>query len=117
MKILRNGTLLIFIVIFAIGVFFQIKVEVYKTNLIRNYNFNYSKKERLRYTPYIYFVLQSKLLKKNKCYFKNINNIYKMYEKNNIEREKNEEFYIPYNIEYNAYLLYCYYSFEELDCN
>lgn len=117
MKIVKKFVIFLLVTIIGISVYFQIKVELYRTNLDNNYDFSYLKQKRLRYTPLVFFLIQSKLYKKNRCYFTNINIPYTIYEeKNRIIRHNYEEYYIPYNIEYNAYLMYCYYELKELKC-
>lgn len=115
-KLIRISFFIILISIFVIT-FFQIKVEKYRLDLIEKYDFTYLKKDRVRYTPFVLFFYRSKIFKQNKCYFKNINQPYINYElKNNISRKPNAEYYQLFNIEYNAYLMYCYYNIEELNC-
>ena len=105
-------------ILFGFMIFYQIKVEFYKSQLIKKYNFSYLKKHRLRYTPFIIFFIDSKFNKKNKCYFKNINLPYTVYEKENkIVRKDYEEYYIQYNVEFNAYLMYCYHDLDDLNCD
>lgn len=111
--------ILIISVLFFLGIcsFFQIKVEKYRIDLIKNYNFSYLQQKRVKYTPFIFFYMKSKLLKQNKDYFKIINLPYQNYEKENkIVRKQNEEYELIYNIEYNAYLMYCYCNLKKREC-
>jgi len=118
MKKVFKVLILIFLVLFGIGIFFQIKVELYKQKLIDSYNFRYLRNKRSRYTPFVVFFLESKIIKKNKCYFANINLPYQEYEKiMSIRRIPHSEYTLVYNIEYNAYLMYCYYNINDLNCN
>jgi len=116
-KILRNIVIFFFIIMLSLIIYFQIKVEIYRNDLIKLYNFSYLKRDRIRYVPFVYFLIESKVFNKNKCYFMNISMPYKEYEKvNNIVRKHNEEFFMRFNIEYNAYLMYCYYDIKNLKC-
>ncbi|KPE49001.1 hypothetical protein AOB46_22360 [Chryseobacterium indologenes] len=117
MKNIRRLLITSLLIVFGIIIIFQIKVEVYKSELIKQYNFNYLNKNRIKYTPFVFFFLQSKLFGKNTCYFRSINIPYEIYEKENgIIRKNYEEYYMLYNIEYNAYLMYCYYELRDLKC-
>lgn len=90
-------------------IYFQIKVETYKNQLIELYDFDYLKRERKRYHPFVVFYLYSKLYGKNKEYFRSNHYPYDLYDiKHNIIRKDNESYYVLSNIEYNAYLMYCY---------
>ena len=104
-KIIKVFLLLLFILIGGIMIYFQIKVETYKNQLIERYDFDYLKRERKRYHPFVVFYLYSKLYCKNKEYFRSIRYPYELYNiKNNIIMEDSK----LSNIEYNAYLMYCY---------
>ena len=104
-KIIKVFLLLIFILIGGIMIYFQIKVETYKNQLIEIYDFDYLKRERKRYHPFVVFYLYSKLYCKNKEYFRSIRYPYELYNiKHNIIMEDSR----LSNIEYNAYLMYCY---------
>ena len=104
-KIIKVFLLLIFILIGGIMIYFQIKVETYKNQLIELYDFDYLKRERKRYHPFVVFYLYSKLYCKNKEYFRSIRYPYELYNiKHNIIMEDSR----LSNIEYNAYLMYCY---------
>ena len=104
-KIIKVFLLLIFILIGGIMIYFQIKVETYKNQLIERYDFDYLKRERKRYHPFVVFYLYSKLYCKNKEYFRSIRYPYELYNiKHNIIMEDSR----LSNIEYNAYLMYCY---------
>lgn len=117
-KHLKNIILSISILLISTGIFFQVKVEQYKKQLIEVYDFDYLKKKRKSYIPFVVFFLYSKLFKKNKCYFINIYLPYNEYEKkNNIVRKPNESYEMIFNIENNAYLMYCYYDLKELNCH
>lgn len=117
MRTIKVFSIIIFLIIFLLNLFFQVRVELYKENLRKNYDFDYLKKERVRYTPFVYFVFCSKILKQNKCYFRKINVPYETYEKEHqITRMPYEEYNYIYNIEFNAYLMYCYFKKSELDC-
>ena len=106
-KIIKVFLLLIFILIGGIMIYFQIKVETYKNQLIELYDFDYLKRERKRYHPFVVFYLYSKLYCKNKEYFRSTRYPYELYDiKHNITEEYRD--YILSNIEYNAYLMYCY---------
>lgn len=108
-KVIKIFLLLVFIIMGGIMIYFQIKVENYKKQLIELYDFDYLKKERKRYLPFVIFYLYSKGYDKNKEYFRNIRYPYNDYDKkNNIIRKPYETYYILSNIEYNAYLMYCY---------
>ena len=108
-KIIKVFLLLIFILIGGIMIYFQIKVETYKNQLIELYDFDYLKRERKRYHPFVVFYLYSKLYGKNKEYFRSNHYPYDLYDiKHNIIRKDNESYYVLSNIEYNAYLMYCY---------
>ena len=108
-KIIKVFLLLLFILIGGIMIYFQIKVETYKNQLIELYDFDYLKRERKRYHPFVVFYLYSKLYGKNKEYFRSIHYPYDLYDiKHNIIRKDNESYYVLSNIEYNAYLMYCY---------
>ena len=108
-KIIKVFLLLIFILIGGIMIYFQIKVETYKNQLIELYDFDYLKRERKRYHPFVVFYLYSKLYGKNKEYFRSIHYPYDLYDiKHNIIRKENESYHVLSNIEYNAYLMYCY---------
>ena len=86
-------------------IYFQIKVETYKNQLIELYDFDYLKRERKRYHPFVVFYLYSKLYCKNKEYFRSIRYPYELYNiKHNIIMEESK----LSNIEYDAYLMYCY---------
>jgi len=90
LKIIKVFLLLLFILIGGIMIYFQIKVETYKNQLIELY-------------------LYSKLYCKNKEYFRSIHYPYDLYDiKHNIIRKENESYHVLSNIEYNAYLMYCY---------
>ena len=105
LKIIKVFLLLIFILIGGIMIYFQIKVETYKNQLIELYDFDYLKKERKRYHPFVVFYLYSKLYDKNREYFRSIRYPYELYNiKHNIIMEDSR----LSNIEYNAYLMYCY---------
>ena len=109
LKIIKVFLLLIFILIGGIMIYFQIKVETYKNQLIELYDFDYLKRERKRYHPFVVFYLYSKLYDKNKEYFRSNHYPYDLYDiKHNIIRKDNESYYVLSNIEYNAYLMYCY---------
>ena len=54
-KIIKVFLLLIFILIGGIMIYFQIKVETYKNQLIELYDFDYLKRERKRYHPFVVF--------------------------------------------------------------
>ncbi|QHN65433.1 hypothetical protein [Bergeyella cardium] len=109
LKIIKVFLLLIFILIGGIMIYFQIKVETYKNQLIELYDFDYLKRERKRYHPFVVFYLYSKLYGKNKEYFRSNHYPYDLYDiKHNIIRKDNESYYVLSNIEYNAYLMYCY---------
>ena len=104
-KIIKVFLLLLFILIGGIMIYFQIKVETYKNQLIEQYDFDYLKRERKRYHPFVVFYLYSKLYCKNKEYFRSIRYPYELYNiKHNIIMEDSR----LSNIEYNAYLMYCY---------
>ena len=104
-KIIKVFLLLIFILIGGIMIYFQIKVETYKNQLIELYDFDYLKRERKRYHPFVVFYLYSKLYDKNREYFRSIRYPYELYNiKHNIIMEDSR----LSNIEYNAYLMYCY---------
>jgi len=104
-KIIKVFLLLIFILIGGIMIYFQIKVETYKNQLIEIYDFDYLKRERKRYHPFVVFYLYSKLYDKNREYFRSIRYPYELYNiKHNIIMEDSR----LSNIEYNAYLMYCY---------
>ena len=104
-KIIKVFLLLIFILIGGIMIYFQIKVETYKNQIIELYDFDYLKRERKRYHPFVVFYLYSKLNGKNKEYFRSIRYPYELYNiKHNIIMEDSK----LSNIEYNAYLMYCY---------
>lgn len=104
-KIIKVFLLLIFILIGGIMIYFQIKVETYKNQLIERYDFDYLKRERKRYHPFVVFYLYSKLYDKNREYFRSIRYPYELYNiKHNIIMEDSR----LSNIEYNAYLTYCY---------
>ena len=104
-KIIKVFLLLLFILIGGIMIYFQIKVETYKNQLIERYDFDYLKRERKRYLPFVVFYLYSKLYCKNKEYFRSIRYPYELYNiKHNIIMEDSR----LSNIEYNAYLMYCY---------
>ena len=47
--------ILIISVLFFLGIcsFFQIKVEKYRIDLIKNYNFSYLQQKRVKYTPFV----------------------------------------------------------------
>lgn len=108
-KIIKVFLLLIFILIGGIMIYFQIKVETYKNQLIELYDFDYLKRERKRYHPFVVFYLYSKLYGKNKEYFRSIHYPYDLYDiKHNIIRKENESYHVLSNIEYNAYLMYSY---------
>ena len=105
LKIIKVFLLLIFILIGGIMIYFQIKVETYKNQLIERYDFDYLKRERKRYHPFVVFYLYSKLYCKNKEYFRSIRYPYELYNiKHNIIMEDSR----LSNIEYNACLMYCY---------
>ena len=105
LKIIKVFLLLLFILIGGIMIYFQIKVETYKNQLIELYDFDYLKRERKRYHPFVVFYLYSKLYCKNKEYFRSIRYPYELYNiKHNIIMEDSR----LSNIEYNAYLMYCY---------
>ena len=105
--------IIVVFVIVGISIFFQIKVELYRKELVKIYNFEYLTKERKRYTPFVWFFYESKELGKYKCYWWNIKYPYEDYfKKHNIETSDWKEF----NIEYNAYLMYCYFDLSELNC-
>ena len=105
LKIIKVFLLLIFILIGGIMIYFQIKVETYKNQLIELYDFDYLKRERKRYHPFVVFYLYSKLYDKNREYFRSIRYPYELYNiKHNIIMEDSK----LSNIEYNAYLMYCY---------
>ena len=109
LKIIKVFLLLLFILIGGIMIYFQIKVETYKNQLIERYDFDYLKRERKRYHPFVVFYLYSKLYGKNKEYFRSIHYPYDLYYiKHNIIRKENELYHVLSNIEYNAYLMYCY---------
>ena len=109
LKIIKVFLLLLFILIGGIMIYFQIKVETYKNQLIELYDFDYLKRERKRYHPFVVFYLYSKLYGKNKEYFRSNHYPYDLYDiKHNIIRKDNESYYVLSNIEYNAYLMYCY---------
>ena len=109
LKIIKVFLLLLFILIGGIMIYFQIKVETYKNQLIELYDFDYLKRERKRYHPFVVFYLYSKLYCKNKEYFRSIHYPYDLYDiKHNIIRKDNESYHVLSNIEYNAYLMYCY---------
>ena len=104
-KIIKVFLLLLFILIGGIMIYFQIKVETYKNQLIELYDFDYLKRERKRYHPFVVFYLYSKLYDKNREYFRSIRYPYELYNiKHNIIMEDSR----LSNIEYNAYLMYCY---------
>ena len=108
LKIIKVFLLLLFILIGGIMIYFQIKVETYKNQLIELYDFDYLKRERKRYHPFVVFYLYSKLYGKNKEYFRSTRYPYELYDiKHNIITEEYRD-YILSNIEYNAYLMYCY---------
>ena len=105
LKIIKVFLLLLFILIGGIMIYFQIKVETYKNQLIERYDFDYLKRERKRYHPFVVFYLYSKLYDKNREYFRSIRYPYELYNiKHNIIMEDSK----LSNIEYNAYLMYCY---------
>ena len=105
LKIIKVFLLLLFILIGGIMIYFQIKVETYKNQLIEQYDFDYLKRERKRYHPFVVFYLYSKLYDKNREYFRSIRYPYELYNiKHNIIMEDSK----LSNIEYNAYLMYCY---------
>ena len=107
-KIIKVFLLLLFILIGGIMIYFQIKVETYKNQLIELYDFDYLKRERKRYHPFVVFYLYSKLYGKYKEYFRSTRYPYELYDiKHNIIKEEYRD-YILSNIEYNAYLMYCY---------
>ena len=109
--------IIVVFVIFGIFTFFQIKVELYRKELVKMYNFEYLTKERKRYTPFVWFFYESKELGKYKCYWWNIRYPYEdYYRKHNIEWKMGETYYEEFNIEYNAYLMYCYFDLPELNC-
>ena len=104
-KIIKVFLLLLFILIGGIMIYFQIKVETYKNQLIERYDFDYLKRERKRYHPFVVFYLYSKLYDKNREYFRSIRYPYELHNiKHNIIMEDSR----LSNIEYNAYLMYCY---------
>ena len=105
LKIIKVFLLLLFILIGEIMIYFQIKIKTYKNQLIERYDFDYLKRERKRYHPFVVFYLYSKLYCKNKEYFRSIRYPYELYNiKHNIIMEDSR----LSNIEYNAYLMYCY---------
>ena len=105
LKIIKVFLLLLFILIGGIMMYFQIKVETYKNQLIERYDFDYLNRERKRYHPFVVFYLYSKLYDKNREYFRSIRYPYELYNiKHNIIMEDSK----LSNIEYNAYLMYCY---------
>ena len=109
LKIIKVFLLLLFILIGGIMIYFQIKVETYKNQLIELYDFDYLKRERKRYHPFVVFYLYSKFYCKTKEYFRSIHYPYDLYDiKHNIIRKENESYHVLSNIEYNAYLMYCY---------
>jgi len=92
LKIIKVFLLLIFILI-------------YKNQIIERYDFDYLKRERKRYLPFVVFYLYSKGYDKNREYFRSIRYPYELYNiKHNIIMEDSR----LSNIEYNAYLMYCY---------
>lgn len=114
-KVIKIFLLIVFITIASISIYFQIRVEFYKNKLIELYDFDYLKRKRKSYLPFIVFYIYSKGYGKNKEYFRNINIPYEEYDrKHNIIRKPYEGYYMLSNIENNAYLMYCYYNSEEL---
>lgn len=109
MRIIKIIFLLIMLLFIGINIYFQVKVENYKNKLIELYDFDYLRKKRKRYQPFVIFYLYSKGLGKNKEYFRNIDKPYAEYDKKHkIIRKPYESYYMLSNIEYNAYLMYCY---------
>ena len=94
-KIIKVFLLLLFILIGGIMIYFQIKVETYKNQIIELYDFDYLKRERKRYHPFVVFYLYSKLYCKNKEYFRSIHYPYDLYDiKHNIIRKENESYHV-----------------------
>ena len=62
LKIIKVFLLLLFILIGGIMIYFQIKVETYKNQLIELYDFDYLKRERKRYHPFVVFYLFQRTL-------------------------------------------------------
>jgi hypothetical protein len=99
---------LLFLITVIIGL--QFKAEFYKNEINQHYGF-YIKRKRISYKPFFVFYLESKALK-NSYY-----NIY--WDTINLPYEENELFGKNYtlwfNIQYNAYLMYCFYDRKELE--
>lgn len=109
-KIITRLLLSIIVLLLIISIFFQFKVENYKRQLMSEYKF-YENKERIRHTPFVIFYFNSKVLNKHKIFWNSINDIYY---KNKVFEEGIKESKVVYNIEYNAYLNYCFFKKEEL---
>lgn len=108
-KILNYFIIISVILIFSILLLFQIKAESYKNKVNNRYGF-YINKERIRYTPFIFFYINSKVFEKHKIHWNKMNNIYyenKVFTKN---KRNSKTYEIIYNIEYNAYLNYCFFN-------
>ena len=105
----RNLFYVFLLIVLTVSIFYQIKVEVYKNELIREYNF-YSDSKRLSWQPFALFYIESKKWKKNdnRKYWQCL---YKSYKDKGIMNEEE----LLFNIEFNAYLTKCYYRKDELD--
>ena len=108
MKYLIKCLAIIFVVLFVTATVCQIKAENYKNDLIKEYNF-FSNRERISYKPVVIFYIESKLFGRHQNSWADSNEAY--YEYGVIKnKESGNTYTLIANIEYNAYLRYCYYK-------
>ncbi len=106
-KTIYKLLLLFFAFLLIISIIYQIKAEQYKCDLIENHIFH--KRDRTKFKPFVIFYVESKLFGKHKKSWVNSNSTHSEYELTQ-NRKPGDTYTIPYNIEYNAYLRYCYYD-------
>ena len=101
------GLLVIFLLVTLL---LQYQAESYRIELQHKYGF-YLGRERLSFVPFLVFYHRSKESDNHSMdiYWDSIN---LPYEQNKLLKDGNT---LYYNISYNAYLMYCYYSLDEIE--
>ena len=99
-KITKTVLTILLAILLIVGFSYQIKVESFKNKLNDEYSL-FVNKDRVKYTPFVIFYIESKLSDKNNVYWDSIHEPY--------FKKKIDGNYI-FNFEYNAYLMYCFYN-------
>lgn len=106
----RKSVNLLILLILLILIGFQIDAEVYRKKIDIQYSF-FENRKRISYKPFFWFYIQSRGLREPSynIYWDSINLPYE--QKDLFGKDK----VLLFNIQYNAYFLYCYYTREELE--